>query len=466
MSTVKRLRTPLVQSPEFIPLMKLTGEEHAFSDSVDKVISGATQFGERIQPLLREFNRLSKEGKLTEGKHTPESFEAIHDFLKGRDFSDIQFENEDIVFLLSTPIGDVMRRPFIHTVYADKAAKEVDPGSEIGKRVVDKALKIVKASGWSKFIDTKECCDHILKHHKDENIFMDVGEAVLDLGDSMKDKVSSRLKGNIFEKDVGELLNVDFVESSEALGRLQRHAKKFLDDNAAKMPDNYLSQEKFYSDPGHAFAQAMDINAMCYEAEFRLHKRQSKSKLRLKRKATLMVVEDNEIHQMFFNKKDDTENLSDYTPDEKGNVGDRLDSKIRHDGFYVSAESALKTIDDNVKKGGKPPDFVITDIELAGTMNGLEMIDRIHEKYPDTTVFMVYSSNIKKYSDDESGKLHETLAKNHVIGGWSKQEFTFEKALAAMNEYIAKDRKDSVAGRLVNMWDDVRDFFSGRNKGG
>lgn len=457
---IKPPRSRFIQPAELSPLMELAGREHALSDSIDRVVSGATQFGKRIKPLLDEVNRLGEQG-MERAEHNPQMFRAIYGFLKGRDMSDIEFDRDDIVFLLSTPVGEVLRRPLIHNIYADKAQREVDPGSDIGMRVKDKALMIIRMSGWSKFVQNEESRRYIREHHKDEGILMDVAKESKEFSSQMANEGKYDLLG----KTVDGFIREDLVQSTEAMGRLLDHGKKFYNTNSMKLPSGWLYMDRFYSDAGHAFSQVMDIRAMLNHAEHRLYKKRGKGRLRLRERSTLMVVEDNEIHRFFLSRMEDTKNMIPYGKpyDFKKRVMDHEEFEASR-GFYPSAEKAIKAVEDTVARGGKPPDFLITDIELAGEKNGMELIREVHEKYPETTLFMVYSSNLEKYKRETGGGLDRLMEEDWVIGGWNKRDFTYEAAVNVMNAKIEDKRSKTLTGRVKNFWDRMVDRLTGSNK--
>jgi hypothetical protein len=404
-----------------------------------------TQLGSVLQPLFRRFNELSRDGAIKEPEVGKETFEAVYGFMKSADFSEVQLTRQDMLFLLTTRLGELVRRPILHTLYAQQAAAEVDPGSKAGQKTKDMALALLQANGWSRFIQDEATRKHILQTHPNEGIFIDVAKETQRLtsqiaGGDDNQSDAKYAANDILTKTTDSLISEDLTNSTEALNRLMVHGIAFKRKYELLIQSGDYKKARFYSENGHAVAVGMDIRAMWNHAEANIiEKTVSGKKLKLKAKRTLMVVEDNPLHHLFFTKAEKTKRLTVYAPnkaDDKSSIVDFDDLSMRQ-GFYKSAESALRTIDENVAAGGKPPDYLITDIELAGTMNGVELVKKIHEKYPDTVVFMVYSSNMDRYMQDGESGLSDLLAKDYVIGSWDKSRFTFEQAVDVMNKDIS-----------------------------
>jgi len=334
----------------------------------------------------------------------------------------------------------------MHTLYAQKAMCEVDPGSVEGEKTKEMALKLLQANGWSRFISDGETRRHIIANHGDEGVFLDVARAaekiVLQIAGSKKGatgKVGESAVGGLQKTAVESLVEEDLVKSTEALNRLMVHSMEFLKRQCKVFGVVDYGRARFYSDVGHAAAVGMDIRVMCCVAENLLDERlKTGRKIRLGRDSSLMVVEDNPLHHLFFQGAYEAKNLRLYAPNKKKEPTFVVDPVVdrMYTGFYQSAEDALRIIDENVASGGKPPDFIITDIELAGRMNGIELVRKVHEKYPKTVVFMVYSSNFERYVRETESGLPNLLQEDYLIGGWNKADFTFEKAVDVMNERI------------------------------
>lgn len=158
----------------------------------------------------------------------------------------------------------------------------------------------------------------------------------------------------------------------------------------------------------------------------------------LTRQASLMVVEDNPLHALMFHNADKIENLSVYPLSYNSESENTLDKLREGQGIYTKAERALEVIEVHVKEGAKPPDMLLTDVELAGSMKGTQLIREIHERWPDVVSCMIYSSDVKRY-EGEIGELKED---GLIIGSWYKGDFSLDGMVDMVNPKLEKRTAD------------------------
>ncbi|MBM3309809.1 MAG: response regulator [Candidatus Altiarchaeales archaeon] len=370
----------------------------------DTTFNPNTQLGKIIAPVVENLARLKSE----EQTFTYHTFKTVYESLKDAELSGVELTEEDRRFLVKTRVGELLRRVILHGIVAQRVDREIKTETNEEREIKAAILTPLYGARWSKWVTNPEVLPQILKEHKDEGVFVHIEEAVRPLTGRLEAPRETAAARAAMEEEIaikvvlkdGEVfdtaLQKDCNFANLALGNALKIAENFVDSNdVEKLKREYDEGEGvFYSEPVHAFSVDVDLLALMSGAE-KAFTAKGREKVLLPREASIMVVEDNIIHRNFFMPLDCVENLKRYAPHQS----DATTSLGEGHGYYKSAERALEVIDKHVAQGGKPPDILVTDIELAGNMTGLELVRRIKEKYPKVEIMVIYSSNIRLYKD-------------------------------------------------------------------
>ncbi|MFC2162940.1 response regulator transcription factor [Candidatus Altiarchaeota archaeon] len=380
------------------------------------IMSGKTEFGRFIRPVVEKLAALGDAGE----KESMQTLDIVYKAIKGREkeLSQIEFTREDSLFMVTDKIGNLLRRPVIHTHFAQKMEDEltaVEPDEKALKSVFIKGLR---ANAWSRFVaEEAGIQDQIKAKYPDEEVFVDFME---------------NAKG--FEEATAKVPVYSYGMVREAVG----HAGEFYAKYAKPLEAEYdaereqAGQDKdkraFLTDPGHAYGVKADLNLYDVYSDLSTHDYTMISRMELVREASFMLVEDNPTHTLWTRLLGKVGNLSYYKPP-AGSESKAESARAYEDrGVYSNAERALEVMD----AAGKPPDVLLSDIELGSGMNGIELVRKLHKERPDAIILMVYSSNPGAYD-------LESLKKEGVISGaWDKKNFKPHDMIKTINEELGK----------------------------
>ncbi|GEM_PF-1673908 len=476
---------PLEVPDGFSGLRPFIEEKHPFAESVGRVLRGETALGERIQPLLHDLSQRALNGGLNALEPSAESFTAIYGFLRDRDLSDIDLGKDDLLFLTTTNLGDLLRRPIINTWVAGRLDRDIQVEEDPGNQIKELLLRIIKSSAWSKFIDSQGVLDHILEHHAEDNVFVDMAglvtqvRAAIESGGNLSDLASSSndairqweeryLSGLsqyvdaapssaflvVDHRALDESFKLSPALASEVLDRMMKLTVDYRNAYGALIDEEYEHQGHplFKTEPGHAFGQSATLNGIYQSTIAVMKRKQSGRTLSLNRELSVLICEDNPAHMGIFAGREEVENWVMYSPHpecpdpvlygpQPKNVG-MTEANIEHlkreeeTGIIRAAERAQQVIKFNVEHEGKPPDILVTDIELDGSMDGLELIRHLKEKYPEMIVYYSMTSNYRRYMDELAQRLNTFLADKTVRHGWDKDHLSLEGFVDQVNEDV------------------------------
>ncbi|MFH0860097.1 MAG: hypothetical protein V1921_02755 [Candidatus Altiarchaeota archaeon] len=385
---------------------------HPFASEARKVFHGGTKFGAFFQPLFKKLNALPKEEQTESFK----TFEMIYDFLRDKRFPDMEFTRDDVLFLLTTDLGNLIRRPILHTCFAQQIEDEVKPKTGDAKEIMHTVMPLIRGQAWSRFIEKPDVLEEIKTKYPNEEIYVDFWKNIK--------KVS---------QDALSKSRVDFADIIWGMDEIAwRFRKKHTPLMSISDEDEYSRKmgEPVPCDIEHAFGQPGDINVIKYHATSSIKDSLKPTKPLIK-SATLMVVEDNPLHQLFFfNAEEKIKNLTMYRP-QKGNEAQDKSQREQEDiGCYRSAERAL----DLIEQSGKAPDLLLADVELAGKKTGIDLIREIHKRWPNTVICMIYSSDYNRYKN----QIKELENAGLISGSWYKGDFNPDKMVDLVNKEFEK----------------------------
>ncbi len=408
-------------------IKELLAHEKDIRRQTDKVMRGETEFGRRFNPLIDQLTALPEDRQ----KESIETFKLIHPHLKQTDFSELELGKADLLFLLTTKVGNLLRRPVLHHTFTAKVDKEVKATTPEEQRIKDILLPVFRGSSWSKFVESPFFQQYAKRELVEDQVYMNIEKSANKFKSAMRQAVAASETG-----------------TSDLLNKMHQIGVRFMDDNSKEIVDEFYAEENtpyhdrnvhFNSDAWHPFNQFMDVQAIMGSLQVE-KKRQLKGGQPflppVVREQSIMILEDNPIHHMFFDGMRHVENLKGYAPHEKDQWphDESLKRDSEQGGKYDSAERALEVIQGNVRGGGTPPDLLMTDIELAGKKNGIQLVRDVHKRWPETVICMMYSSNVPFYQKDIDALKKDGLILEH----WHKKDFSLGSMIQRINRELEK----------------------------
>ncbi len=127
----------------------------------------------------------------------------------------------------------------------------------------------------------------------------------------------------------------------------------------------------------------------------------------------------------------------------KAMVEDQSDIEVI--GTAMNAEEALQELK-NLKKAGKFPDVLLVDIRMPD-MNGIELMKKILEKYPDANI-----AALTMFDDDEYIRSVLKLgAKGYILKNTNKDELLLGiKKIAKGGKFLSEDAIQTVIADMEN----------------
>lgn len=317
----------------------------------------------------------------------------------------LQLYQGDALYLMSDPIGNILRRPFVAAYLAAAARLEV-PCSSDAEPVRDLLLDCVVKMGFSKFFGrgSRQLTAQIESRHTGQSGYFD-HEKVIERFEREAQATPDVVGPYVYDLDVWAMSHTSRLIALEGgvFAQIQV-AREGARKNGASLPPS-----PFYSDAGHVF------NAWEIVRVFRYHVDETLEPLiaakRLPCDVSVMVVEDNRFFawaideyrncpQMrpFVSSGEWIEARAAMAPKDES-LGVRIELER---GWFKNAEDALDCLLDGLIHG-RAPDVIFIDIELGSGMNGLEFARLAHEKClaagKDLKIMFATSSNLSFYQE-------------------------------------------------------------------
>jgi CheY-like chemotaxis protein len=389
-------------------------------DIRQRILSGETAFGRLIKPLVEELVKLPAQMQA----ENIESFRIIFDSLKGRTIPKMELTREDILFMITDPAGNLIRRPILSLLIAERLDEELTAQGPAEQRVKDLLIKPMKASSWSRFVNKPEAVTQIRQEYPGEEVYVDQKQIAYDFRAAIKECPTT---SGLMVRKANEV----------AVSWMKDNVKKVDGDFKQLMNIPFADRKvKFITDPDHAFNQHMDLKFAMFYVDADLGMGDTLKLPPLVREATFMLVEDNPLHAMMVDVLGTAKGLQRYSPARE--VEDPLIREAEARGHYSSAERALEVIEGNIGGGGKPPDVILADIELLGEMNGIRFVKEVHRRETaagrNPVILMLWSSNPRMYRDEIDGLVRSGV----VAGSWNKKDARPEEIIGTINNELMK----------------------------
>ncbi|MBM3308859.1 MAG: response regulator [Candidatus Altiarchaeales archaeon] len=395
-----------------------------------------TDLGQTVKPLIEDLretlgDRL-KDVKQHHSLESLDSFEKIWDFFQGRQISNITLTQEDVLFLLTDPVGNLIRRPFMATYFAQKLDEAIPTETDAEKRMKEVFIAPYRASAWSRFVQKAELRQEIALKHPGRKVWINTTKEMEEFKGAIEAcplfahgtvekavEVAKSIWDICYTTEMSEAYNFEHYHGAKAEGR----------------------ESRFLSDPGHALDFTTNLAFYSIYVNKRLGEGIEMQMPQLVREAYFMLVEDNPFHTTWVEALNDVKNLKRYTPQEGSLAQDELARKYESRGCYQTGERALGVIDASLKAGRLPPDIILADIELGDpnvNMKGTEFVRRLHESERaagrNPMILMIYSSNPNIYREEIEALRQEGI----IVGDWNKREFTPKAMVDAVNKELKK----------------------------
>jgi len=385
----------------------------------DRILKGESEFGRHVKPLVEKLVELPPE-RQTESLET---LKLIHGFIRENGVPVMELTREDILFMLTDPVGNLIRRPMLHTMFANMLDEKLKAEGTSDRLVKDRFLAFLRPAAWSRFVKTTELTQEIKKAYPEGEVWVDYPKRI--------EEYRAAIRGNPMSA------HLMLVEA-------HRLAIRFREENVVKVMEDERRQARgelkveFCTDPSHAFNQSMDLMfAHSYVAKDLGMGEHIKMPALLK-PCTFMLVEDNPLHALLADVVGQAQGMTMYKPTEGLAAHEELTGRWEEGGVYTSAERALEVIYGNVGGGGTPPDIILSDIELLGEMNGIQFVREVYDREKaagrNPMILMVYSSNPGPYM----GEVEKLKADGIIVGSWHKNDFRPERMIETVNEELKR----------------------------
>lgn len=399
--------------------------ENPFKKEVQTVLEGNTELGRFVKPLVDSLKALPPERQA----ESLESFSLIYEFFKTKEVDYSGFTREDALFMLTDPVGELIRRPSVYLHFAKRLGEsiKVSAGSESETAIKELYIKRFSSQAWSKFVGNQArrgVGEQVVAAYPGEGIQVDDEELISQwMGKVHQDpgfcfrmvQLSSEIAHEFDEKYTLPLMP-DYT----------RHCESKV--SRAGMPPRGV----FITDPPHAFG----LSATTYQDSI-LVSMELGNVIKLPplaREASFMLVEDNPAHRQWTVLLANVGNLSMYEPSRRLKPPDEYESGYGEGGEYKTAEFALKAINDRVSHDGRPPDVILSDIELGSGMNGIEFVKKVKREHPDVIILMLWTSNPLRYSL----QVKELIDSGVISASFNKLDFDPRGFIDAVNNVLEK----------------------------
>jgi len=389
--------------------------------SVRRVMAGQTSFGRFIKPIVDQLSALPEDRQ----RESLETLHIIRDFLDDRDLRGLDFERDDVLFMMSNRVGNIVRRPILNSWYAQRVDNAIPAKDRGEQRFKDVMIRYLNAGGWSKFVDVPGVKDWA--RETGVQVHIDILAVSSMVNDEMR---RNPVYGVGFFKKAIEIWNAD----------QRKYATPHIADYEAENQLARAAGEKsrFETDPLHMFNAGLKLESKLANIVYELSGKHGEDFPVLLRELTFMLVEDDPFHTGWADMLRYCKQIRRYTPPAALENPDPEFRKYESNGYYASAERAL----DVIHASEKPPGLILTDIELGrDQMNGIGFIERLWKEETDAgrkpMILAIYSSNPRPYQED----MERLRREGKIIGHYHKEGFDIRTLLQAVNEELKRREK-------------------------
>ncbi|MFC2162824.1 hypothetical protein ACFLRF_04010 [Candidatus Altiarchaeota archaeon] len=381
---------------EKLPDSKAILVDNPFQKEIDRVVNGETALGRYAKPLIEKLSALPADRLKLHNDRQDENLEVfrmIYDYFKENPIDLNEMGRDDALFLSTTRVGSIIRRPAVNKFFAKKLDDTLPEEDAADRQLKSAYLRRYEAQSWSRFVSeawNPGLREKVMSAYPAEGIYVD-DEAVQKEWESAI-KMDPKKALNIVNRSAQ--LATDLEE--KMIEPIEKTWFPLRDTMIAEASEKG-SRNLFLTDPGHAFGLTSGVFQDSIIVGMELGDKMEMPNL--VKPASFMLVEDNPAHREWTNVLDKVGGMSFYAPVD---LDKGLGTGNGEHGNYKTAERALASIDAHVAKGDKPPDVILSDIELGAGMNGIEFVKTIKAKYPDVTVLMLWTSNPNLYREDVS----------------------------------------------------------------
>lgn len=381
-------------------------------------LSQSSAFGRYLTPLVKKLTALPKEQQV----ENIATLACILSHFREYGLPKVSLERSDIMYLLTNPIGLLLRRPVLDGAFIQFVGDKIfgergeihDEGTE---RIRNIFLDPISASMWSQYALKNEIQEWISR----EDALPDEKAVYVDLDEKIRDLKILFAANPIY---FGKLISQSLTEGS-----------KFTDQCSDAIET--VKTELFYIpvDLGHALNILGPLQTYHTYYETSVNK---KSLPALTREAKLMLIEDNIGYALLLDSLLTSKGVLPYSPYEEA-TNDQRQQMREQKGHYTSADRAFDVIKANFENGIPLPELVLTDIELPDSMDGLTFVEKLHEfcsanKVNPPHVILVHSSHPLKYQS-----ITQRLKTNGLITDFfDKVTVTPEWIIERFNEVFSK----------------------------
>jgi hypothetical protein len=378
--------------PESMEILK----DNPFQAEIDRVLRGETALGRYAKPLIERLSQLPADRLKLHSDRLEENLEVfriVYEYFRDNPIDFDEMSREDALFLTTTRVGNLIRRPVVNMFFASQLDKTLPEADTADSQLKQAYLRRYQSNSWSRFVSeawNPGLRELVMAAYPREKIYVD-DEAV--------------------QKEWEESILIDPKKALNVVNRSAQLADEFearmlepIDSTWFPLRDTMIVEASakgdrnlFLTDPGHAFGLSSAVFQDSIIVGIALGEKMDMPSL--VREASFMLVEDNPSHREWTAVLDKVGGMSFYTPvdlDESAPTGNG------EHGNYKTGENALAAIEARVAKGDNPPDIILSDIELGAGMNGIKFVKAVKAKYPDVTVLMLWTSNPNLYRDEIS----------------------------------------------------------------
>ncbi len=422
---------------------------HPFKSEIDQVIRGETALGR----LLMQDAGMRKLILSGEKEENFGNFKTIFDFVKKHDLHAVDLTREDILFLITTDAGNLLRRPLIHTKFAQHIEAEVNPSTEDGRRIKEIVMPYIRGAAWSRYIGKDAILQQIEREYPNDEVFVDVFQIAEEVKTQLKRdadrysiggtrrSIGSAARSVQARQAADTAYTISRATSGEVLDEMMQVGKRYRQNRTLASADwkrretEEELRDVFMTDPDHAFNHIDDVYAIAAYVEERYMLRSGEENLSVLREVTLAVVEDNEIHRLLTANTELVGGIKRYNaPESMVRAEKRLRDWERYAGEYEGYYSSGERLFDVIEAVGSPPDAVLVDQELRGRMLGTDVVRELHRRWPNTVICMLYSSNPEMHKPEFERLRGEGID----VRIWHKDGFRLSMMVEQINAELQK----------------------------
>jgi hypothetical protein len=381
-----------------------------------------TIFGGWADALVRALTSLA-EGNAVESVETMLLIVAhITAYPLGR----MKLEKEDILFLLTHPIGQLIRRHVLNLIFAAELEAGLVARFPTEPGVAKQVGTMMSALAWSRFVQQPEVLGFLRSDEGQatrEIVWLDLRHEVelLDL--------------SLAESPIADQLSYEAITIGRSTGHRTRYPGLVL-------PEYNSGKWRFYSDPGHAFdasATAQHMLRGC--TKNRNNYVPAVEELRtLPRSVVFAYVEDNPLYGFAIVRT--LLSIAGLLPC----VSALAQNEDERQGWFLTADRAWLVLLALDEARSALPELIFTDIETGGTLSGLDLLEKVacHPwqgpgRRP--KMLVTYSSNLPVYRE----RIERLVAAGMIYRAWHKADFRVQTLVDALLEYLKAEVGDGSA---------------------